>query len=239
LYSVFRSGNTGRNVALTRAVQSRGRSASPASPSPVRPNRTSALRQTTTQKARYPSTPALDTQTNSANLQVRLRPNSRSPRSVNSAPVSPRQTTTEDMQPTNKRQSLDGKTVTVSKGDSPPQKTNNTDPLHPSIASIGKQGTFTKEKSTSPETGVVPPEDEVAKVPPKVPPKPKPKTDQVRSFDPSGTKPALPKKPSYTRINVPNPPISSPRTKGSPALSRRSVRLVLFSSFILIINPEM
>ena len=224
---IFHPGNTGRNVALARAVQSRGRSASPASPSPVRPNRTSALRQTTTQKSRYPSTPALDTQTNSANLQVRLRTNSKSPRSVNSAPCSPRQPTTEDIQPGSKRQSLDGKTVTVSKGDSPPQKASNPDPLHPSIASMGKQGTFTKEKSTSPESGVVAPEDEAVKVPPKVPPKPKSKTDQVRSSDPTGVKPALPKKPSYSRINVSSPSVSSPRTtKGSPALSRRSVRLV-------------
>ena len=230
MLTVAHPGNTGRNLALARAVQSRGRSASPASPaspSPVRPNRTSALRQTTTQKSRYPSTPALDTQTTSNNPQVRLRSSSRSPRSVNSAPVSPRQVTTDDIQPGSKRQSLDGKTVTVSKSDSPPQKATNADPLHPSIASMGKQGTFTKEKSTSPETGAIPPE-EVAKVPPKVPPKPKPKADQVRSLEPTGMKPALPKKPSYSRINVSSPPVSTTRTKGSPALSRRSVRYVSF-----------
>jgi hypothetical protein len=52
-----------KTTPVSRATQPRGRSASPASPSPVRPNRTLALRQNTSQshhKTKYPSVPVLE-----------------------------------------------------------------------------------------------------------------------------------------------------------------------------------
>lgn len=203
---------SGKSTPVSRASQSRGRSASPASPSPVRPNRTSALRQNTTQsqKTKSPSVPALES-------QVRLRANSKSPR-VSSAPCSPRQLPVAD-QDTNqlKRRSLEmaTKATNGSPKCSPPKSESVPviDPQHPPLSTIGKQGTFTKEKSSSPEGAAAKLEEpESIKIPPKVPPKPK---------IPAAAKPALPKKPS--RFNNGPSPLSSPRSKGSPALSRRSV----------------
>lgn len=199
-----------KNTAVARtSSQSRGRSASPASPSPVRPNRTSALRQTTTQTQKTKTSP-MDS------LQVRLRPNNKSPR-VSSAPCSPRQPPQMDETAVQqlKRRSLE---VTCKTGSSPikssPPKSESVnlpvDPAHPPLATLGKQGTFTKEK---PSTSEPPKEEEQIKVPPKVPPKPK--------LPSTATKPALPKKPA--RFNGGPSPLSSPRSKGSPALSRRSV----------------
>lgn len=204
--------SSGKSTPVTRAAQSRGRSASPASPSPVRPNRTSALRQNTTQsqKTKSPSVPVLES-------QVRLRANSKSPR-VSSAPCSPRQLpmTEQDVQQL-KRRSLEmaSKTINGTPKSSPPKSESVPviDPQHPPLSSLGKQGTFTKEKSSSPETAAAKlEEDQSVKIPPKVPPKPK---------IPPAAKPALPKKPS--RFNNGPSPLSSPRSKGSPALSRRSV----------------
>ena len=206
--------SSGKTTPVTRAAQSRGRSASPASPSPVRPNRTSALRQNTTQsqKAKCPSVPALES-------QVRLRANSKSPR-VSSAPCSPRQlpVAEQDAQQL-KRRSLEmaSRTSNSSPKSSPPKSESVPviDPQHPPLASIGKQGTFTKEKSSSPEGAAAAKaeEEQSVKIPPKVPPKPK--------IPAAAAKPALPKKPS--RFNNGPSPLSSPRSKGSPALSRRSV----------------
>ena len=134
-----------KNTAVSRTASSpRGRSASPASPSPVRPNRTSALRQNTssqkTQKS--PSVPALESQ------QVRLRTNSKSPR-VSSAPCSPRTLPQPEQETQMKRRSLE--VTKLSNGSLASVKTTPAnvpanDPLHPPLASIGKQGTFTKEK---------------------------------------------------------------------------------------------
>lgn len=204
-----------KSAAVSRTAQSpRGRSASPASPSPVRPNRTSALRQNTasSQKSKSPSAPALES-------QVRLRANSRSPR-VSSAPCSPRTLP----QPEHEAQQLKRRSLEVTKlsngslaslKTTPPKSESAPaiDPLHPPLASIGKQGTFTKEKSASPEGALGPAKDEDVRIPPKVPPKPKL----------PATKPVVPKKPA--RFNNGPSPLSSPRSKGgqSPALSRRSV----------------
>lgn len=198
-------------IVIRTSSQSRGRSASPASPSPVRPNRTSALRQNSThpQKAKAAAAESL--------TPVRLRPNSKSPR-ISSAPCSPRQPPQVDEAATPqqlKRRSLEVTAKVGSYQKSSPPKSESVnlpvDPQHPPLATLGKQGTFTKEKSsTSPEA---PKEDEqgAVKVPPKVPPKPKLPL----------AKPALPKKPA--RFNNGPSPLSSPRSKGSPALSRRSV----------------
>lgn len=203
--------NGSKTTPVSRAAQSRGRSASPASPSPVRPNRTSALRQNTTQsqKSKYPSVPVLES-------QVRMRSNSKSPR-VSSAPCSPRQLPVVEQDAKQlKRRSLEmaSKASVASLKLTPPKSESvpAIDPQHPPLSSLGKQGTFTKEKSSSPESVAAKEEEQSIKIPPKVPPKPK--ITQV-------AKPALPKKPS--RFNNGPSPLSSPRSKGSPALSRRSV----------------
>ena len=112
------------------------RSASPASPSPVRPNRTSALRQNNStnqqQRIKCPSAPALESQS-------RLRGSSvKSPR-VSSAPCSPRQ----PPQP----QQLNRRSLEVAANNK-----SITDPVHPPpLAALGKQGTFTKETSSADE----------------------------------------------------------------------------------------
>ncbi len=216
-----------KTTAVVRtSSQSRGRSASPASPSPVRPNRTSALRQTTaTQQTQKSKTAPMES------LQVRLRPNMKSPR-ISSAPCSPRQppqpeeSTIQQL----KRRSLEV-TAKMSQQSGPSNKSSPTgsesvtpavDPHHPPLATLGKQGTFTKEKPSEP----VKKEEEAAKVPPKVPPKPK--------LPASASKPALPKKPTRFNNNGGGgsgpSPLSSPRSKGSPALSRRSVSSVSIGS---------
>ena len=133
---------------VSRATQPGGRrSASPASPSLVRPNRTWALRQNTSQsqKSKYPSVPVLES-------QVRLRSNSKSPR-VSSAPCSPRQLpVAEQANQQHKRLSLEmaSRTLVASleKVYSPPKSESVPviDSQHPPLATIGKQGTFTKEK---------------------------------------------------------------------------------------------
>ena len=200
-------------IVIRTSSQSRGRSASPASPSPVRPNRTSALRQNSshTLKGKTASPESAMTP------QVRLRPNNKSPR-ISSAPCSPRQLPQADESSAGanqiKRRSLE---VTCKVGSyqrtSPPKSESVNlpiDPLHPPLATLGKQGTFTKEKSSTPSEPTKE-EEPAVKVPPKVPPKPKLPL----------AKPALPKKPA--RFNNGPSPLSSPRSKGSPALSRRSV----------------
>lgn len=136
-----------RNVSSKVTTTSRNsRSASPASPSPVRPNRTSALRQNNSssqqQRAKCPSAPALESQS-------RLRVSSKSPR-VNSAPCSPRQPPIQSQQQLNRRSLEMTGTTKITNGNSVVKPGAAVDPAHPPLASIGKQGTFTKETSVSP-----------------------------------------------------------------------------------------
>ena len=139
-----------RNGSSKATTASRNsRSASPASPSPVRPNRTSALRQNNSsnqqQRAKCPSAPALESQS-------RLRVSSKSPR-VNSAPCSPRQPPVQSLQQQqlNRRSFEMTGTSKITNGNSV-VKIAAVDPTHPPLASIGKQGTFTKETSVSPSS---------------------------------------------------------------------------------------